>query len=113
MRSYIIGGCAFLLLSMSVGCRSQKQVKDDLLRQGANSYVAGDFNAAAEAKKKLVDMDPTNMTAQFDLAMTLKQANRNPEAITVFNKVVASKKEPYASLSAKMIGYLNAKQQPK
>ncbi len=108
----VITGIVAALLVGSAGCVRRQEpneaAKEKALRQGARSFVAGDLPAAIKAKQELTRLDPLDITARYDLAMTLMKAKRNVEAVKAFNVVIASKQSPYAAASQRMVRKLTA-----
>jgi len=69
---------------------------------GLANFMLDDFTAAERAFRRTIEIDPQNIDAKFNLAMTLEEAGQTPPALEVWEALL---KEPLSDADRKRVEY--------
>ena len=83
-----------------------------LWQYGQCAFQAGDMQAAVHTFRRLLDLEPSNSAARFNLALSLFEANQHPEAIEIVSPLTAFETPESEVLSLVADAYLSNQQIP-
>lgn len=85
-----------LLLSLPAGAQSQKQT----IKEGNDAYKKAKYDSAAMQYSKVLQKDPDNVTAQYNLGNALYKADKKEEAIGAYEKSAGKLDKPVEKSNA-------------
>ena len=83
-----------------------------LWQYGQCAFQAGDMQAAVHTFRRLLDLEPSNSVARFNLALSLFEANQHSEAIEIVSPLTAFETPESEVLSLVADAYLSNQQIP-
>lgn len=92
----IITILSILIVTNSFG---QSVETDKIIQAGNEFYKQQKYDAAAAEYQKVIDKDPTNSTAKFNLANTMSKQGKQSEAARAFTEIASNSKD--ANIKAK------------
>ncbi len=102
-----------LLLSLSQFVLAQNE--NSQIKKGNDAYNQKDFATASSAYKKVIEKDPSNATAQYNLGNALYKSSNTDDALKAYDQAIASAKTPTEKAQAlynKGVALQNTKKLP-
>ncbi len=87
---------SFILFSGTVRAQKENQV----IKQGNDAYRSNDFLKATDAYEQVVQKDPENAIAQFNLGNALFRVNKKEDAVIAYDKSIKYLKKPVEKSNA-------------
>lgn len=85
-----------LLSTLSAGAQSEKTI----IKQGNEAYAKKDYPAAATEYNKVLQKNPENVTAQYNLGNALYKSEKKEEAIGAYDKSIDKLSKPVEKSNA-------------
>lgn len=91
------------------------QNDNSLIKKGNEAYNQKDFATAGDAYKKVIEKNPSNATAQYNLGNALYKSRKTDDALKAYDQAIASAKTPSEKAQAfynKGVALQNTKKLP-
>lgn len=82
-----------LFIGIVTNLFGQSAETDKIIQTGNDFYKQQKYDAAAAEYQKVIDKDPTNTTAKFNLANTLSRQGKQSEAARAFTEIASNTKD--------------------
>lgn len=115
MRSILIASLVAYSLG-GVAIRAQAQsgaTAETLIKQGISQYDQGQYQQAIASYEQALKLEPTNSTAQYELALTYNATNRNDEAVALCKRLLKQDATPGAEVYGTYGNALDGLRKPK
>ena len=85
-----VAATLLMMMALTANAQSDKQT----IKEGNEEYKKANYPGAATAYNKVVQKNPENVTAQYNLGNALYKADKKAEAVTAYDKSISKLEKP-------------------
>ena len=85
---------------LAIGLSSTAQTEKETIKEGNDAYGKKDYPAAATSYDKVLQKNPDNVTAQYNLGNALYKSEKKEEAIAAYDKSISKLSKPVEKSNA-------------